>query len=146
MAGLIAERLQVAPDVAWSKHLSGDPVHDPEREAELLEMLSEQADAQGIDTAFIETFFDAQFRASRQWQRLLIEDWRRGEALPEGSPLDLREDIRPHLNRISDELIETLAPFVDGGRPGFRAWCIHYLSEQGIPGAVAQTATQGFGF
>lgn len=146
LAELIEERLQVAPYVAWSKYLSGDPVHDPEREAELLESLVEQAEPQGLGAAFIEDFFDAQFRASRQWQRLRIEDWHRGEELPEGEAPDLREDIRPQLNRISTELMEVLAPFQNGGRPGFRVWCIHWLSEQGIPGPVAQTATQPFEF
>lgn len=146
LAGLIAERLQVAPDVAWSKYLSDDPVHDPERETELLKSLTEQAEPHGLGSAFVESLFDAQFRASRQWQRLRIEDWRRGEELPAGEAPDLREDIRPQLNRISVELMEVLAPFQDGGRPGFRAWCIHWLSEQGIPRAVAETATQPFAF
>lgn len=146
LAGLIRDRLLLAPDVAWSKFESGASVYAPAREAEQLATLGNQAGAHGLDASFVETFFEAQFQASRLWQNEWVEAWNRGVDSPEGNPPDLQADIRPQLDRISSEILQSLSPFVGGGRPGFHPWALDFLKSQDIPNDVAEAALQPFDF
>lgn len=109
LATQIITRLDIAESVARYKFLNGLPVYDPAREDALLALLVEQGQALGIDADQARSFFLAQFTASRQVQSEKIEAWKNGaEAAPDSAP-DLTAEIRPRLDSISLEIMNTLA-------------------------------------
>ncbi len=106
---LLAQRLLLAREVAWSKFHSGAPVHDPEREAAILAGIVEQAAASGHDRARAERFFAAQMAASRAVQTELLAAWAAGDApRPAHPPRDLRTEIRPRLDQLTPRLLQAL--------------------------------------
>lgn len=109
MLGLIDERLDVAPRVAQAKWNSGAPIEAPEREAQILDQVAEDAEAAGVDDAFARRFFDKQFEASKQIQRRLHHQWLQEGRSPFADPPDLAEEVRPVLDRLTPQLIEALA-------------------------------------
>ncbi|MCE8039885.1 gamma subclass chorismate mutase AroQ [Halomonas sp. MCCC 1A11062] len=109
MLVLIDERLDVAPLVAQSKWNSGEPIEAPEREAQILDQVAEDAEAAGVDDAFARRFFDKQFEASKQVQRRLHHQWLQEGRSPFADPPDLAEEVRPVLDRLTPQLIEALA-------------------------------------
>ncbi len=106
---LIEARLQLAREVAWSKFHSGAPVHDPEREAELLDALQVQGQALGLPPARVRRFFEAQIAASRAVQTAQLAVWQAGAPRPAHPPPDLRTELRPRLDRVTARLLEALA-------------------------------------
>ncbi len=121
LAALLVQRLQLAREVAWSKHHSGAPVHDPAREEALLGTLRERARSAGLPPDRIETFFAAQIAASRQVQTELLAAWAAGSApTPADPPPDLRSDLRPRLDTLTRDLLAALAPWFtsDEDTPG----------------------------
>ncbi|NIC04904.1 gamma subclass chorismate mutase AroQ [Billgrantia bachuensis] len=109
MLGLIDERLDVAPLVAQAKWNSGAPIEAPEREAQILDKVSEDAEAAGVDEDFARRFFEKQFEASKQIQRRLHHQWLQEGRSPFADPPDLAEEVRPVLDRLTPRLIESLA-------------------------------------
>lgn len=109
MLVLIDERLDVAPLVAQSKWNSGEPIEAPEREAQILDQVAEDAEAAGVDDAFARRFFDKQFEASKQVQRRLHHQWLQEGRSTFADPPDLAEEVRPVLDRLTPQLIEALA-------------------------------------
>jgi chorismate mutase len=104
----MAERLLIAREVAWTKHHSGAPVLDPEREAALLTSLIAKGRARGLDVTRVEDFFTAQIAASREVQAELLFAWVSDAARPAHAPLDLRADLRPRLDKLTPLLLESL--------------------------------------
>lgn len=109
MLQLVDERLEVAPLVAQSKWNSGAAIASPEREAQILESVAEEAVAAGIDEGFARDFFQQQFEASKQIQRRLHLQWTQEGRAPFADPPDLGEEVRPVLDRLTPQLIEALA-------------------------------------
>nr|WP_163502665.1 gamma subclass chorismate mutase AroQ [Halomonas socia] len=109
MLQLVDERLGVAPLVAQSKWNSGAAIEAPEREAQILESVAEEAVAAGIDEGFARDFFQQQFEASKQIQRRLHLQWTQEGRPPFADPPDLGEEVRPVLDRLTPQLIEALA-------------------------------------
>lgn len=109
MLQLIDERLDVAPIVAQSKWNSGAAIEAPEREAQILDQVEEDAAAAGVDEAFAREFFDRQFSASKQVQRRLHHQWLQEGRPPFADPPDLATDVRPVLDRLTPQLIDALA-------------------------------------
>ena len=105
----VDERLEVAPLVAQSKWNSGAAIEAPEREAEILESVAEEAVAASIDEGFARDFFQQQFEASKQIQRRLHLQWTQEGLPPFADPPDLGEEVRPVLDRLTPQLIEALA-------------------------------------
>lgn len=109
MLQLVDERLEVAPLVAQSKWNSGAAIEAPEREAQILESVAEEAVAAGIDESFARDFFQQQFEASKQIQRRLHLQWTEEGRPPFADPPDLGEEVRPVLDRLTPQMIEALA-------------------------------------
>ncbi|QTP53823.1 gamma subclass chorismate mutase AroQ [Billgrantia sulfidoxydans] len=109
MLGLIDERLDVSPLVAQSKWNSGAPIEAPEREAQILDQVAEDAEAAGVEEDFARRFFEKQFEASKQIQRRLHHQWLQEGRSPFADPPDLAEEVRPVLDRLTPQLIESLA-------------------------------------
>ncbi|MDI5935742.1 gamma subclass chorismate mutase AroQ [Halomonas kalidii] len=108
MLSLIDERLDVAPVVARSKWNSGAAIEAPEREAQILGRVADEASEAGVDEAFAREFFQKQFDASKQIQRRLHLRWVQEGRGPFASPPDLAEEVRPVLDRLTPQLIDAL--------------------------------------
>ncbi|MFY0989573.1 gamma subclass chorismate mutase AroQ [Halomonas sp. C05BenzN] len=108
MLVLIDERLDVAPVVARAKWNSGAAIEAPEREAQILERVADEAGEAGVDEAFAREFFQKQFDASKQIQRRLHFQWLREGRSPFADPPDLAEEVRPVLDRLTPRLIDAL--------------------------------------
>lgn len=103
------ERLHIARQVALSKWDSGKPVEDLARETEVIQAAAEEARAAGVSTQFATHFFADQIEANKLVQYALLSQWNRDAKAPDEKRLDLREDIRPELDRLQRGLIKTLA-------------------------------------
>ena len=73
---LIGERLAVMPDVARHKYNSGAAVEDLTREAQVIEAVTTQGEAAGLDKDVAATFFQAQIDASKMIQAERIAVWK----------------------------------------------------------------------
>lgn len=144
LAVAMAERLEIARDVAWAKANSGAPVLDPKREAALIDALVKQGMAAGIAPARVERFFTAQIAASRQVQTELLDAWRAGEAARPGTPpRDLAKEIRPQLDTLSTAMIKALAECHHTVPEQRRKWMAGVLKEHGFSDAVITRAMEG---
>lgn len=108
LAGLMAERLALAREVARDKQRSGAAVYDPVREAAILANLTARAADRGLPREEAESFFAAQIAASRQVQTELLARWAAGDPLPAGKPMNLQTELRPRLDALTDPLLAAL--------------------------------------
>ena len=104
VVALMAERLELARDIAWAKWADGLPVRDPAREAAVLERLVRQGDAAGIDEPLVSRFVRAQIEASCIEQEAWTAKWQKGEPLPAGEPPTL-DSLRKQIDRMSSMLL-----------------------------------------
>jgi chorismate mutase len=104
VVAVMAERLKLARDVAWAKWADGLPVRDPAREAAVLDKLTRQGEAAGIDEPLVSRFVRAQIEASCLEQEAWMAKWRKGNPLPEGPPPAL-ESLRTQIDRLSSLLL-----------------------------------------
>ncbi|MET0263658.1 MAG: gamma subclass chorismate mutase AroQ [Rariglobus sp.] len=143
----MAARLEIAREVAWTKAQTGAPVLDVDREKALLAALVKQGEAAGLSRDRVEKFFSAQIAASREVQTELLAAWAAGTAeRPRTAPLDLRTQIRPRLDSLSNELIEALAaaPVADEyWWIGVREISRRALLQRGFSDTVSEIASGG---
>ncbi len=103
------KRLEVMHDVArykWNAHI---PVEDKEREKQVLTQLVAKAALYNLDKEWAETFLQSQMDAAKLLQEHDIEIWK-GEAAPMFSHVpDLKTEIRPRLDAITEEIFQSLA-------------------------------------
>ncbi len=112
--GLIAQveqRLSIAPDVAMAKWNSEAPINVPEREAQILKRVVEEAQHQGVDHQLARAFFQDQFDASKAVQKQLHQQWQKESQPPFDNPPNLANDIRPQLDTLTPQLIQSLYEF-----------------------------------
>jgi len=104
VVAIMAQRLELAHDVAWAKWADGLPVRDSAREAAVLERLTRQGEAAGIDERLVSRFVRAQIEASCLEQEAWMAKWRKGTPLPAGEPPTL-ESLRLQIDHISSLLL-----------------------------------------
>jgi chorismate mutase len=109
MKSLAAERLSLAPEVAWYKYRNDLPLYDAPREAAVLRETQQLGDLRGIPAETTRQLFSGQMEASRRIQWEYFHAWRKGHSLPETPPRDLRTDLRPRIDAINRRQIELLA-------------------------------------
>jgi chorismate mutase len=102
------QRLDVAPLVARSKWNSGSPIDDPVREAQVLELVTRQAVALGLDADWSRHFFQDQFDAGKILQRSLHAQWRAQHLPPFTVVPDLGREVRPILDQLTPQLLQAL--------------------------------------
>lgn len=108
LADLFAERLLIADKVAAAKYGTDRPVDDPAREQRILDDAAARAVGLGLDPATVVAVFGDQIEANKLVQRGLYTRW---DAHPERRPTrrpDLDKEIRPALDRITTQLLNTL--------------------------------------
>jgi cyclohexadienyl dehydratase len=105
---LADERMSLMPVVAAYKWQNKAPIADPERERVVAARAGEVAGTMGLAPQGVQAFFEAQIRAARETQAALHERWRaNGFSYPTPIP-SLADDIRPHLDRLTVELLKAV--------------------------------------
>ncbi|ALM53256.1 gamma subclass chorismate mutase AroQ [Halomonas huangheensis] len=107
----VEQRLMIAPDVAKAKWNSGAPINVPERETQILDRVVVEARQQGVDEDLAHSFFQDQFDASKTVQQQLHQQWQQESRPPFDSPPDLASDIRPRLDVLTPQMIQSLSEF-----------------------------------
>ena len=109
LTDLAAQRVAIADQVAAAKYGTPSPIDDPVREQQIYDSVAARAPQLGLDPADAVRFFHAQIEANKLVQRGLYTRW---DAHPEERPTqrpDLDKDVRPALDRITMQLLSTLA-------------------------------------
>jgi len=120
MLVIVDQRLALMPGVAaykWRQHLQ---VSDPPREQVVIEHGVQLAQPLGLQADGVRTLLVLQIRLANESENALFDKWRAGgfdyaPAIP-----DLTSEVRPRLDRLTDELLRALyvaAPLID--RDGF---------------------------
>ena len=109
LASLAEQRLELAPQVAWTKYSRDIPVYDAARETSALQSAMAQGQQRGVAPETTRRFFAAEMEASRRIQWEWIHAWRKGRAEPFGTVRDLHGDLRPRMDAIGAEQIDALA-------------------------------------
>lgn len=104
----MAERVMTADQVALSKWDSGRPVHDPQREAQVIANVVAAAPAYGLAAKDVEDLFTDQMEASKQVQYARLDAWKRQGGAPAWERQSLSDEIRPRLDRLQVEIMEDL--------------------------------------
>ncbi|MBD8270442.1 chorismate mutase [Pseudomonas fluorescens] len=107
----IAERLEIADQVALSKWDSKKPVEDKKREQEVIASVVAQAPSYKLDPAVAEQFFSAQIEANKLVQYTHLSDWQFQGKAPDDPRPDLVKQIRPRLDELQKRLLQQLADF-----------------------------------
>jgi chorismate mutase len=108
LTDLFAERLLLADKVAAAKYGTDKPIDDPAREQQILDDVAARATGLGLDPDAVKAVFRDQIEANKLVQRGLYARW---DAHPEERPTerpDLVKEVRPQLDRITTELLNTL--------------------------------------
>ncbi|HCT08250.1 MULTISPECIES: chorismate mutase [unclassified Pseudomonas] len=125
----IAERLQIAEQVALSKWDSHKPVEDKTREQEVIASAATQAPSYKLSPAAAEQFFSAQIEANKLVQYTLLSDWQFQGKAPDDPRPDLVKQIRPRLDELQKRLLQQLADFTpqrtDPQCPQWLAQAVH---------------------
>ncbi|MFJ2672863.1 gamma subclass chorismate mutase AroQ [Streptomyces sp. NPDC087525] len=113
LTDLFAERLLIAAKVAAAKYGTDRPIDDPAREQRILDDVAARAVGLGLDPAAVVAVFGDQIEANKVVQRGLYARW---DARPEERPTerpDLDKEIRPALDRITTQVLDTLVATED---------------------------------
>lgn len=139
VVALMAERLSLAHDIAWTKWADGLPVRDPVRENALVERLTKQGVAGGFEEEMVIRFVKAQIEASCMEQEAWMAKWRKDTPLPPGEPPTL-ESLRMKIDRISQFMVaEWAAASLTPPAPA-RAYLLKYVTNP----RSAEVAALGF--
>jgi len=101
----IIARLLLSKEVAWSKFCSHARVRDLAREAKVLTDLKEEGREQGLAPEQVSFFFKPQIVASCRLQEELIAGWSSGLPRPKTPPKELKEEVRPLLDKVDRTLL-----------------------------------------
>nr|WP_218172067.1 MULTISPECIES: chorismate mutase [Pseudomonas] len=125
----IAERLEIADQVALSKWDSHKPVEDKKREQEVIASVAAQAPNYKLDPSAAEQFFSAQIEANKLVQYTHLSDWQFQGKAPDDPRPDLVKQIRPRLDQLQKTLLQQLADFTpqrtDPQCPQWLATAVH---------------------
>ncbi|MFL9950503.1 chorismate mutase [Paraburkholderia agricolaris] len=108
LIGNMAERLGTADQVALSKWDSGQPVYDPQREAQVIENAVRVAPGYGLSAEDATNIFVDQIEASKEVQYALLDDWKRQGSAPATPRQSLSGVIRPALDKMQISIMQNL--------------------------------------
>ena len=109
LLGLIRERLDVAPEVARTKWNTKAPIEDLPREKQIIDEVAKRATEYGLDPAIAGSFFRGQIEASKVAQKALHAEWTGAKQVPFARMVDLDQDVRPVLDRLTRTMLRALA-------------------------------------
>lgn len=103
-----AQRLQTADPVAATKWLSGAPVTDPARVAQVLGSMARDAEAQGLPAEYARTVFGDQIDANEAIQYSRFSWWKLDPAAAPAAAPDL-EASRARIDALNQQIVTGLA-------------------------------------
>jgi chorismate mutase-like protein len=139
VVAMMAGRLELARDIAWAKWAGGLPVRDPARESAVVEKLTRQGEAAGIEEPVVSKFVRAQIEASCLEQEAWMEKWRKGTPLPAGEPPTL-DSLRKQMDDMSPLLLAEWAAAPATPRPAARQRLLKSVTDP----RSATVAASGF--
>jgi cyclohexadienyl dehydratase len=101
------ERLALMQDVAAWKYEHDQPILDAAREQKVLDVTVEQARVLGIEPSTARELFALQIALARKVQEHWVAAWRDGAVRP-GQTRDLDSDLRPALDHVSKQLLQSI--------------------------------------
>ena len=101
-------RLALMPDVAAAKWATGQSITDAAREAIVIRTAGDRAAALGLARAPVEALFELQVGLARTVQADLHARWRRDGAGPPGPAASLALELRPRIDRLTDDFLAAL--------------------------------------
>ena len=104
----IRHRLSLMPAVARYKWEHELPIEDIERERSLINRFVDDARTHGLDTDWSRRVIVAQITAARLVQQDCFERWKSSPPDKSEPILDLQTELRPRIERLTTELIESL--------------------------------------
>ncbi|MBA4190705.1 MAG: chorismate mutase AroQ, gamma subclass [Planctomycetaceae bacterium] len=113
---LMSQRLAIMVDVARTKWNSKGAIEDPARERALVASMADAGREFKLEPAETTAFFTAQIEASKIIQREKFREWEAEGRGPFTDAPDLVRDLRPKIDAVGRELLETLAAFKAGGQ------------------------------
>ncbi|KQV52213.1 gamma subclass chorismate mutase AroQ [Massilia sp. Root335] len=144
----IDQRLLLARDVARAKWNAKAAIEDRPREEQVIAAAVRQGRGLGLPEAWIRSVFRAQIEASKTVQRELYRRWRAEDAGRFDDAPDLANTIRPELDRLTAQLLRSMADnqalLHDGGRTADVAVAMHGLQARAINPAAADQALAPF--
>ena len=112
----IDERLTLMRDVAAAKWLSGAPILDAAREADVLQRVAVRAESLGLDSVTTQAFFAGQIGLARDVQQRWHDEWKRaGHCGPCDEPVGL-QSLRERIHKAKGQqfaALYLLAPLRD---------------------------------
>jgi cyclohexadienyl dehydratase len=102
------ERLSLMPSVAAWKWQHHAPTSDPPRERIVILAAGKLAQLLGLAPAPIERLFALQVRLARDAETGRVRHWRTSGYDFTGRPPDLKNELRPHLDRLTSDLLRAL--------------------------------------
>jgi len=105
----IDQRLLLAQAVARAKWNVQAPIEDLPREEQVIQAAIKQGAALGLPAEWIESVWRAQIEASKTVQRELYAQWQAQHAGKFDDAPDLAKTIRPELDRITGQLLRSMA-------------------------------------
>jgi chorismate mutase len=109
LLSLVRQRLDLMGDVARWKWTHKAAVNDPAREAAFLNQMADAGAGHGLDRAATTRFFAAQIEAAKVLQQADFDRWAAEGRGPFPDAPDLKQTLRPAIDRVSRELLAALA-------------------------------------
>lgn len=107
----IKERIEIADQVALTKWDSAQPVQDAEREARVISDARQQSGGYMLAADDAAQLLAAQIEANKLVQYGLLAAWHTAGNAPETERPDLKNNIRPQLDKLQDRLLRSYATF-----------------------------------
>ncbi|WP_229421300.1 gamma subclass chorismate mutase AroQ [Telluria antibiotica] len=148
MRQAIDQRLLLAQDVARAKWNAKAAIEDLPREEQVIAAAVRQGGPLGLPEAWVRSVFRAQIEASKTVQRALYRRWEaEGIGRFDDAP-DLAKTIRPQLDRLTTQLLRSMADnralLHDGGRRDDVAIAMHALQARTLDPTAADQALAPF--
>jgi len=144
----IDQRLLLAQDVARAKWNAQAAIEDLPREEQVIAAAVRQGAALGLPEAWIRRVFRAQIDASKTVQRALYARWQAEGAGRFDDAPDLARTVRPELDRITSQLLRSMADnqalLRDSGRQADVAAAMQPLQARALNPAAAGQALAPF--
>lgn len=115
---LMQKRLALMHEVARTKWNQQLPIEDLAREEQLLAQLAKEAANIGLEEAWVRQFFQAQFEAAKVLQKNDFAAWSEEKVQKFDAVLDLKQTIRPLLDQLTKELLQSLPGIYPLAREG----------------------------
>jgi chorismate mutase len=142
-------RLEVMHDVARYKWNARQPINDPERERRLLAALERRGEQFGLPADETRQLMQAQIDAGKLIQQADWHEWQRVEHEPFSDAADLQTELRPRIDRVSEQLLEAYAKLYHElsqsvARESLRRQAEQAFREAGIDDKIQAAALRGW--